>query len=96
VEVEAQVERCQISSTQDEEILDSEKEASPSPNVVFVVYSEWVMTAQNLMHASMVSSVISPHCPKTMPVVETSGRELWNKASMYRTQHVIINQLCRL
>lgn len=85
MEVEAQADNCQISSTQDEEV--AEEEASPI--VVFAVYSELTVTAQDLTHASMASSTMrvdverqrplavkrhrSPHRPKT--TVETSPRK---------------------
>lgn len=100
MEVEAQAEQCQISLIQDEEVTEEEA----SPNVVYAVYSELVMTTQNLTQALMVSNKIrvdaqrqkpvpvkrygSPHRPKTM--VEAFPRKRWNEASMYKTQHVNI------
>ena len=49
MEVEVQVEHRQVSSTQDE---DEESEEEASPNVVFAVYSELVIMARNVTHAS--------------------------------------------
>ena len=76
--------------------------------MVFAVYSELMVTAQELTHASMVSNIIWVDVERQKPVlltvkrcrflhhpkimVETSLRKRWSEASMYRLQHVQVNK----
>ena len=91
-----------MSLTQAEEELEEEA----SPIVVYAVYSEMVMMAQNLRGASTVSNLTrvdvgrqkplpvsrhqSPHRPKTT-VPETSMGERWNELVAW-TQDPIVNK----